>query len=160
MSALIAAAGGLLLRLAPLVVGALRPKLGDLIDQFETRQITREQLDARLDEAALEAFTEVEVKHADVLGKTYAEFMQAAQRSLMMRVVWASVTFSQLLVLLWHQVGISALVYFGGRSWPSSGSTVEWAYLLVAFCLGAGPIVLRSGPGAAGVVENIKNLRR
>ena len=57
---------------------------------------------------------------------------------------------TQMITLFWHQMGIPALCYFVGKAdcYPSSGDTVKWAYLLLGFMLGAGPIMLRSGPGA------------
>jgi len=65
--------------------------------------------------------------------------MQAMVQSKLMQVVWDSVVISQTLVLLWHQIGIPALCYHVGNKacYPSSGTTVEWAYLLVAgLCAG------------------------
>jgi len=66
--------------------------------------------------------------------------MQAMVQSKLMQVVWDSVVISQTLVLLWHQIGIPALCYHVGNKacYPSSGTTVEWAYLLVAVCVRAG----------------------
>lgn len=100
----------------------------------------------------------MEKAHADALAKTYASFMQAMVQGRLMQAVWASVAVSQLLVLLWHQVGIPFVVFMKWATvYPPSGSTVEWAYLLLAFCLGAGPVVLRSGPGAMPV-DKLKSL--
>ncbi|RZN01679.1 hypothetical protein CWO91_32995 [Bradyrhizobium genosp. SA-3] len=65
-----------------------------------------------------------------------------------MQKVWGFAIISQLLVLLWHQVGIPAIVALGVITrYPSSGTTVEWAYLLVGALMGLGPMV-RAGPRA------------
>src|SRR5690606_5411041 len=109
-------------------------------------------------EALLATFAEIEKAHADALAKTYASFMQAMAQSKLMQTVWGAVVISQLFVLLWHQAGIPALVYLTGAGYPSSGTTVEWAYLLLAGCLGMGPVVLRSGPGAGNIGAQLKSL--
>lgn len=128
-------------------------------EAYSRKEISLEELRTRLHQAMMETFAEVEKAHADALAKTFGAFMDTMGKSLLVRAVWASVTLSQLLVLLWHQVGIPAVVYFTGHPYPSSGTTVEWAYLLLAGCVGLGPVVLRAGPGgSAGLVAGLKSL--
>lgn len=134
-------------------------KITGAFEAYFQKQITEAQLKAQVTEAALQTFKEVEVSANETLAKTYASFMGAAANNSLIRSVWAAVVLSQLAVLLWHQVGIPAYVHFSGHSWPSSGTTVEWAYLLVAALCGLGPLVLRSGPGAASV-GGIKSILR
>lgn len=135
------------------IVGSLVDKLiapfTDLFKAYINKEITVEELRTRMVAAMLSSFTQVEVAHSEALAKTYGDFMQAATKSRLMRVVWASVALSQLAVLLWHQIGIPAFAYYTGHAYPSSGTTVNWAYALLGFCIGAGPIVLRTGPGEA-----------
>lgn len=138
-----ALAGGVISSIASTFMG----KALDAFTAYVNKQISMAELEARVRQALLETFAEVEKAQTDALARTYASFMAALQTSKLLQVVWASVTLSQLAVLLWHQAGIPALVYIVGGSYPGSGSTVEWAYLLVAFCLGAGPVVLNNGPG-------------
>ncbi|MFL9829068.1 hypothetical protein, partial [Rhodoplanes sp. SY1] len=108
-------------------------------------------------QALLATFRAVEVEAYQTLAKTYATMMDAATKSPLVRAVWAAVTLSQLAVLLWHQVGIPALVYVTGERYPSSGTTVDWAYALVFGCLGLGPMVMRSGPtGPGGLADTLK----
>lgn len=131
------------------LAGRLIDAGADLFRQYQQGHISREQLQARLHEAMLAAAVEIERSHADTLARTYAAFMHAATGNRLMAAVWAAVTLSQLGVLLWHQLGIPAVMALGWVSrYPSSGSTVEWAYLLVGACVGLGPLVLRAGPGA------------
>lgn len=141
------------------IVESLLGKVEGVFKAYFEKQISLEELKVRLGEALLQSFVEVEKAHADALTKTYASFMDAAKQSLLMQAVWAAVALSQLAVLLWHQVGISALCYFVGNKacWPSSGSTVEWAYLLLGGCIGLGPIMLRAGP-AGNVGDKLKSL--
>lgn len=130
--------------IAPLLIG----KLADAFSAYEKKQITLAELNARVSQALMECFAEVMKSQSDALAKTFATFGQVLINSRLVRVVWAIVVLSQLAVLLWLQVGISALVYWkGGGTWPSAGATGDWAYLLVAGLLGLGPVVLNAGPG-------------
>lgn len=147
----------MLASLAASLATALIPKVLDAFVSYNNKQISLAELQTRLSQSLLDCFAEVNKAQADALAKTYASFMGAVQTSRLMQAVWASVVVSQLLVLLWHQIGIPALVYFAAARYPSSGTTVDWAYLLLAFCLGAGPVVLNSGPGRinAGALKTL-----
>lgn len=134
-----------------------------LFEAYFNKQISLEELKVRLQQTLIGAVRDVEVSHAEALAKTYASFMGAVEKSLLMQCVWAAVTISQLLVLLWHQVGIPAFVMLMRQTvpnwtYPGSGSTVEWAYLLLGACIGAGPLVLRGGPGAGNLTDRLKSL--
>lgn len=139
---------------------------GNALKAFElynNKTISMEELKVRLQTALVSAVKDVEVAHAEALAKTYASFMEAMVKSKLMQVVWASVTISQLLVLLWHQVGIPWFVLLMRQTvpdwrYPSSGSTVEWAYLLLSACIGFGPVVMRAGPGAGNLTDRMKSL--
>jgi hypothetical protein len=146
---------------APLILPHLIPDVTKLAEQYLNKQITREELEAGVKKAVLDAFTKISVADAEAIAKTYASAMETIGHNKLMARVWATVVLVELFVLVWHQFGISALLYLThGKAgdWPSSGATVEWAYLLLAFCLGAGPIVLRAGPGAGGLADKIKSL--
>ncbi|MCF2522362.1 hypothetical protein [Bradyrhizobium sp. G127] len=130
----------------------------DIFHDYQQGKITAEECKTRLLTSLLDSARAIEVSHSETLAKTYASFMQAVEKSRLLQVVWASVAISQLLVLLWHQVGIPAVVAMGWvQKYPTSGSTVEWAYLLLGGCIGLGPIVLRNGPGAGSVAEKLKS---
>lgn len=129
--------------IAPILIG----KLADAFAAYENKQITLAELNAKVQEALISAFAEVQKSQSTALAQTFASFMDGAKNSKLMRTVWAIVVLSQLGVLLWHQVGIPAVVDMTGRSYPGSGATIEWAYLLIAACLGFGPVVLNRGPG-------------
>ncbi len=132
-------------------------------EMYNNKVISLEELKTKLYIELVEAVKSVEVAHAEALAKTYASFMGALEKSKLMQVVWASVTISQLLVLLWHQVGIPWFVLLmqqtvPGWKYPSSGTTVDWAYLLLAACIGAAPVLLRAGPGAGNLADRMKAL--
>ncbi|MGY3607687.1 MULTISPECIES: hypothetical protein [unclassified Bradyrhizobium] len=131
------------------IIDSLLGKITGVFQAYFNKQITQAQLRAQLLTALVETFGEIEKAHADVLAKTYASFMDAAKTSPLLQRVWAIATLSQLFVLVWHQFVIPFIVFMGLTArYPSSGTTVEWAYLLVGALLGLGPLVLRNGPGA------------
>lgn len=139
--------------LAPTIVEKLIDEAKDLFGAYLQNKVTREQLANELKKIVLDAFVEVQKAQAESVAKTFDSFMRAASQSRLMQSVWAAVALSQLLVLLWHQAGIPALVFFADVKYPSSGATVDWAYALLMFCLGGGAIALRVGPGKMSISE-------
>ena len=141
-------------------VDTLLSKVTGIFESYFKKEISLTELRTQLQRALLETAAEIEKAHSEALARTYASFMQAVAQSKLMQVVWGSVVISQTLVLLWHQIGIPALCYHVGNKacYPSSGTTVEWAYLLVAALCGLGPAMLRSGPGAGGVATQLKSV--
>ncbi len=138
------------------VLGTLLDKIigpfTDLFKAYINKQITEIELREKLSEIMVGAFADIEKAHAEALTKTYATFMASLDKSAILKWVWASTTISQLLVLLWHQVGIPAIVAVGLIDrYPSSGGTVDWAYALLGACVGLGPLVLRTGPAGASL---------
>lgn len=144
------------------IIDSLLGRITGVFEQYFQQKISMEQLRAQMVTALIESFAEVEQAHADALAKTYASFMQTMAQSKLMQVMWASVVGSQLFVLLWHQFFIPFIVFLGlTKSYPSSGATVEWAYLLLAACLGMGPAVLRAGPaGPSNIMNTLRSALR
>jgi len=140
------------------ITGNLFDKVADTFQAYFNKQISREEAQAKVSLALASAFAEVEKSHADSIARTFASFMDAAKTSLLLRIGWFLVVTTQLSVLIWHQVGIPAYVHIVGGSYPSSGTTVEWAYLLLAACLGMGAVLLRSGPGVGNLADRLKSL--
>lgn len=148
--------------LGPIIKAFADSALGKISDAFiayQNKQISQAQLEAQVKEAMIAAFAEVEKAMYEAMAKTFDSFMKQLPKSRLMKAVWASVAISQLLVLLWHQVGIPVLCYNVGTKacFPSSGSTVEWAYLLLGGCIGLGPMVLKSS-SFGDVAGQLKNL--
>jgi hypothetical protein len=114
---------------------------------YQNKQISVEELKDRLLGLMVNAARDVEISHADALAKTYASFMDAMKQSRLMQIMWACTVGSQLFVLVWHQLAIPFIAFAFAVRYPSSGETVNWAYLLLGACLGMGPLVLRNGPG-------------
>lgn len=133
----------IILALVPILTGSL----ADAFKAYEQKEISIAELNARVQEALIKAFAEVQKSQYAALAQTFASFMDGAKNSKLMRVVWAIVVLSQLGVLLWAQVGAPAFIRAFGGEWPSAGATIDWAYLLVVGLCGLGPVVLNRGPG-------------
>lgn len=150
------------------IAGSLFDNAASIFQKYLTKSITREEAMAQLKAAITNAIAEIEQSHADALAKTFDSFMQAVSKSRFMQIIWGAVALSQLFIILWHQWGIPYLtmlcwkgtVSFGNATceYPSSGDTAYWAYLLLAGCIGLGPVVLRAGPGAGNLVGKLKAL--
>jgi hypothetical protein len=141
------------------IIDSLLGKITGVFEAYFNKQISIEELRAKMVLALYETFAEVEKAHADSLTKTYESFQVTMRQSPMIQTMWGWVVGTQLAVLLWHQVGIPAFVKITGSSYPSSGSTVEWSYALIGFMFGAGALLLRSGPGApASMIDKLKSV--
>ena len=141
----------------PLINGILDRALA-AFTAYQNKQISVEQLKDQLYGLMLGAIKDIEVSHADALAKTYASFMDAMKTSKLMQRVWASVVLSQLFILVWSQFFVPLLFAYGVLPNWKAGTTGEWAYLLIGACLGMGPMVLRSGPGAGNLAERLRGL--
>jgi hypothetical protein len=146
LSAIISSIGGSL-------IDKLIGPFTELFKAHINKQITVEQLRTELLKVMLSTVSEIEKSHADSMAKTYATFMDAAVKTPTLMRAYVIVLYSQLFVLLWHQFGISALCYFAGNKacWPSSGTTVDWSYALVAALCGFGVVLQRMGPAQIDV---------
>jgi len=156
LEAIAAALGG---KLFDAFFGNIRGVLKD----YQDRKISEAELAEKFKEAFLGSFTKVETAHADLTARTFESFQGTLRTSQMMQTAWCWMVYTQLFVLFWHQWCVPFLVFVIRQSvpnfqYPSSGSTVEWAYLLLAFLFGAGAVVLRGGPAAGGIVDNLKRL--
>lgn len=144
-SAIISALGGKF-------VDSLFSNLRGALKDYQERKISELELKVRVSEALLTTARESEKAHADLIAKTYDSFQRTLRTSPVMQIAWCWVVYTQLAVLLWHQIGIPLVTlamqsYVSGWKYPSSGSTVEWAYALLGFMFGAGAMLLRTGPG-------------
>lgn len=148
--------------LGPIISSIANTAIGKIADAFtayQNKQISVAELEAKVKQAQLDSYTEIEKSANETLAKTYDSFTKALAKSPLLQAMWAAVVGSQLFVLVWHQLGIPFVVFMGwAKTYPSSGTTVEWAYLLLAGCLGMGPVVLRNGPGAGAISDQLKIL--
>lgn len=140
------------------LAGSLFDSVAGIFQSFNDKEISRDRAITRLSIALVQSMAEVEKTEAKTIESTWSSFVGLAKQSLMVRIVWASVMVSQLVVILWHQIGIPYFVYVTGTAYPSSGTTVEWAYALLFGGLGMGAVAFRAAPTGRGNAFNILQL--
>jgi hypothetical protein len=141
------------------VIGALLGPLENIFHDYIQNKITKEQLQEQVQAALLAAFSQAEATYLDSITKTYTAFIQVAAQNPVMTRAWSWVLYSQLFVLIWHQIVIPAIVTLGLiQKYATSGATTDWAYALVALCLGAPAIASRIGPAAGWASDSLKRL--
>ncbi len=141
------------------ITGNLINRIEDGFKAYLAGQVTKAQLQEKLQEAMLGTFAEVEKSYADSIARSYGSFIEAAGRSKVMQDVWAMVCLCQLFVLFWYQWVVPFMVteHWIDR-WAPAGTTVDWAYAIVLFCLGGGALAQRTGPSAGSVMSEVKAL--
>lgn len=125
------------------IAGGLIGRLAGVFEAYIKKEITIEELHAKMVTALLSTFAEVEKAQAAALSQTFQSFMGAVATSLLMQRVWATVVLVQLGVLTFAQVGIPLISRVYGGTWPSSGATLDWSYALIVLLCGGGPLLLR-----------------
>ena len=118
-------------------------RVAGIAESYIKKQVSEAEFKAEVRKVTLETFAEVEKAWADVAAKQYAGFQQTARSSPVIARAYAVVIVTQLFVLLWYQWGASAFLLVTGQAWPSAGATVDWAYAILALCLGGGAFVFR-----------------
>ena len=129
----------------------------DIFHDYTQGKISEQECRTRLLSALLDTAKSVEVSHSETLAKTYASFMDALKTTPILQRMWAWTVGSQLFILVWSQFFVPLLFAYGLLPSWKAGTTGEWAYLLLGACLGLGPLVLRSGPGALNT-DKLKSL--
>ncbi len=141
------------------IADSLIGKVSDAFVAYQNKQINQAELSARVQQALMESFVEVEKALLDSIAKTYGSFMQMLAASPAMQRAVMVVLFSQLFVLIWHQLGIPFIVFLGlAKSYPSSGATVDWAYALIGLCLGVPQIATRVGSVGSWATDTLRKL--
>lgn len=118
-------------------------EISGIAKAYFNKEISEAEFDSRVKIAIEDSKVKIEQTWADALAKTTESVQQTLRVSPIMQRAYAFVLMIQVFVLVWYQVGASAYLVITGNVWPSPGTTVEWAYLLVGAMVGAGPLVFR-----------------
>lgn len=121
--------------LAKILTGGLLDKLFEVYKLRQDGKISEAEFQSRVQIAAEETAQEATKATQETLGK-----------SAILQRAWASVLFLQVAVLVFYQLAAPAYQAITGVAWPNPGVSLEWAYLLVAAMIGAGPLVMRARP--------------
>lgn len=115
-----------------ILTGGFLDKVFDAINLYQQGKITEAEFQSNIEIATKEAETKI------------VESVQSTIRSSkVIQKAYAITLFTQVFVLVWYQLGVPAFNIVTGAAWPAPGASIEWAYLLVAAMIGAGPLVYR-----------------
>lgn len=121
-----------------------------LLDKFlelyklkQAGRISEAEFQSKTDIALQESKADIEKVWAEASAKMTESAQATIRSSSLIQKAYAIVLFLQLFVLVWYQLGASAFTIITGAVWPVPMASIEWAYLLIAAMIGAGPLVYR-----------------
>ena len=126
-----------------LLTGKLLDKVSDLAELYLKKEISNAEFRSRVEIEVQNTVRETEKAWAEAATKQFESLQQTVRQSSVVARAYAAVIVTQLFVLLWYQWGASAFLLITGTPWPSAGATVDWAYAILALCLGGGALYLR-----------------
>lgn len=126
-----------------LLTGKLLDKVTGLAELYLKKEISDAEFKSRVEIEVQNTVRDVEKAWAEAVAKQFESFQQTVRQSPVVARAFAAVIVTQLFVLLWYQWGASAFLLITGTPWPSAGATVDWAYSILALCLGGGALYLR-----------------
>lgn len=129
--------------LLQLLTGGLVDKVFDLGQAYFKQQISEAEFRSRVEIAAQDAAAKIGQGWAQAAAETARAAQGTLAASPVLQRAWGSVLFLQVAVLVWYQIGGPAYQVITGTPWPDPGVSLEWAYMLVAAMIGAGPLVFR-----------------
>lgn len=129
--------------LSKILTGGLLDKLLEAYRLRQEGRISEAEFQSRRDTALRESEAKIEESWAEASASTARATQSTLKSSPVLQRAWAAVLFLQAAVLVFYQVGAPAFQVITGMAWPHPGISLEWAYLLVAAMIGAGPLVLR-----------------
>ena len=131
--------------LLDIIAGPFIDKIAGIAQGYFNKQISEAEFKAEVQKATLDTFSQVETAWAEASTKQYESFQQTARSNSTVARAYVVVIVTQLFVLVWYQWGASAFELLTGTPWPKADATVDWAYAILALCLGGGAFVMR-GP--------------
>lgn len=130
-------------KIASWVTGGLVDKILEAYRIHKEGKTSEAEFEAQVKMSAQETAAKIEESWAEAAADTAKATQATLAKAPILQRAWAAVLFLQVVVLVWYQLGASAFQLITGVAWPHPGISLEWAYLLVATQLGAGPLVFR-----------------
>ncbi len=129
--------------LTKILTAGLLDKALEAYELYKKGQISQSEFESRVAIASKEAETKIEEAWAETAAKVTSSVQSTVRASQVIQRAYAIVLFIQLFVLVWYQLGAPAFTIITGAVWPAPMASIEWAYLLIAAMIGAGPLVYR-----------------
>lgn len=125
------------------ITGGLVDKILDAYRIHKSGKTSEAEFERDVKIAGADAAAKVEQAWAEASTKMVESVQATVRSSPVIQRAYAIVLFIQLFVLVWYQLGAPAYAVITGARWPEPMASIEWAYLLIAAMIGAGPLVLR-----------------
>lgn len=134
---------GIAARIAGWLTGGLVDNILEAYRLHQAGKSSAAEFESRVRVAAQETAARIEQSWAEAASEAARATHASLAASPVLQRAWAAVLFLEVVVLVWYQLGAPAFQVITGTAWPDPGISLEWAYLLVATMIGAGPLVLR-----------------
>lgn len=126
-----------------ILTGGLLDKLVEIYKLRQDGKISEAEFESRKAIAVQENAARIEQAWAETAKSAVTATQATLAASPILQRAWAATLFLQVFVLFWYQLGAPCFTVITGVRWPDPGVSLEWAYLLIAGMIGAGPLVLR-----------------
>ena len=126
-----------------IISGGLTSQILEAWKLYREGKVSEAEFESRVKISGKEAEAKIEAAWAEASSKITESVQSTVRASPVIQRAYAIVLFLQLFVLVWYQLGVPAYQVITGVPWPAPGASIEWAYLLIAAMIGAGPLVMR-----------------
>lgn len=134
--------------LIAIVVNALVGPIADKVLEWHKNDnltsINRQQLETELKKVGIQSATDAYKSGTDAAWRTFDSFHQTLRTSKAVRRVWSIAVYSQLLFVIYLEIGVPALVGLGIIDSWKVGSLDTWALGFLGASLGISPIVMKT----------------
>lgn len=126
------------------IIGPIADKVLEWHKDDNRTALSKEQITAELKKVAYQSATDWVRSSNDAVVKTFDSFQHTLQVSKTAARVWAFFLCSQIVFLIWLEMGVPALYKLGLISnWPV-GTLDAWAMSAILACLGLGPLAIKA----------------
>lgn len=126
-----------------ILTGDITGKILEAWKDYTAGKTSEAEFESRVKIASKEAEAKAQQAWAEASVKLTESVQSTIRSSKVLQRAYAIVLFIQLFVLVWYQLGVPAFTIITGAVWPAPMASIEWAYLLIAAMIGAGPLVYR-----------------
>ena len=127
------------------LTGGFVDRIASIAETYIKADADKARFEAEVREAAGQAAADIEKSWAETSAKIATATQDTLKAAPLLQRAWAAVLFLQVVVLVFYKIGAPAFQVITGTAWPNPGISLDWAYLLIAAMIGAGPLVMRKG---------------
>jgi hypothetical protein len=125
------------------IIGALLGQITDLGKLYLQKQITKEEMPARVKQAEIEAQKAIDAAVLEAQASMWSEFQQTTRVTPVVARAYAATLVFASFTWVWTTLGAGAFEIITGERWPMPDGTLLAASSLIGVCLGGGAVLLR-----------------